>query len=269
MDITMKLRICMASTPVIIPHTAPPSRPQSQCLMVASMALPKISHVTQSWKDFQSIPRLNPLHPPLVSKRTVCLETLAVHHHNQQRSLCMQRKEHYTYHQGWRRPFYGTGTFGIVFHRTPAIRFPYTANNTASIQHRLCNTAFSLTFYGIILQCLLVGKKKTESAVLSPCRTEIREQLKRQIEEKRVGLRLQLARRAKESDYVREEDRLAVTRDREKCIQHSRAMTLYRDENKKLMEQTWRDRALTRSLGALEERKLLRLNPINWSGTLK
>ena len=44
----------------------------------------------------QSLHRLNPLHPPLVPKRTVCLETLAVHHHNQQRSLCMQRKEHYT-----------------------------------------------------------------------------------------------------------------------------------------------------------------------------
>lgn len=36
-----------------------------------------------------------------------------------------------------------------------------------------------------------------------------------------------------------------------------------------LMEQRWRDRALTRSREALEERELLGLNPINWSGTLK
>lgn len=36
-----------------------------------------------------------------------------------------------------------------------------------------------------------------------------------------------------------------------------------------LMEQSWRDRALTRSQEALNERELLRLNPINWSGTLK
>lgn len=36
-----------------------------------------------------------------------------------------------------------------------------------------------------------------------------------------------------------------------------------------LMEQSWRDRALTRSQEALKERELLCLNPINWSGTLK
>ncbi|CAL8234711.1 unnamed protein product [Boreogadus saida] len=214
-NFTMKLPgIRLASTPVIIPHSSPPSR-QSRCMMVTSLALPKISHVTQSWKDFQSLPRLNPLHPPMVPKRTVCLETLAVHHHNQQRSLCMQRKEHYTYHQGWRKPFYGT------------------------------------------------------SSEREDYRKDIREQLKKQIEEKGVGLRLQLASKVKEADYMRDEECRAVTRDREECIKHSRAMTLYRDENKKLMEQTWRDRALTRSLGALEERELLRLNPINWSGTLK
>ena len=78
-------------------------------------------------------------------------------------------------------------------------------------------------------------KEKLMKICCAITRTEIREQLKRQIEEKRAGLRLQLARRAKESDHVREEDRLAVTRDREKCIQHSRAMTLYRDENKKVL----------------------------------
>ncbi|KAJ3586510.1 hypothetical protein NHX12_012908 [Muraenolepis orangiensis] len=184
----------MASTPVTVPHTSPPSR-QSHRLVVTSLVLPKLSHVTQSWKDFQSTSRLNPLHPPLVSKRTVCLETPAVHHHNQQRSLCMQRKEYQT--------------------------------------------------------------------------REIREQLKRQMEEKGLGVRLRLASRVMESDRLRLEDHLALSRDGEERLKHSRAMTLYRDENKKLMEQTWRDRALSRSLGALEERQLLRLNPINWSGTLK
>lgn len=43
----------------------------------------------------QIIPRLNPLHPPLVPKRTVSLETLAVHHHNHQRTVILQRREHY------------------------------------------------------------------------------------------------------------------------------------------------------------------------------
>ncbi|KAM4610146.1 uncharacterized protein ACJ7VT_013451 [Polymixia lowei] len=211
----MKLpAICVASTPVSIPHTAPPAR-QSRCLMVTSLALPTISNTTQSWTGHQSIPRLNPLHPPLVCKRTVSLETPAVHHHNHQRALIMQRKEYYRYHQVWRKPFYGT------------------------------------------------------SSEREEYRKELREHLKRQIEEKRAGLKLQLASKVQESEYLREVDRLAVSGEREERIQHSRAMTLYRDENKKLMEQSWRDRALTRSLEALKERELLRHNPINWSGTLK
>ncbi|KAG7267999.1 hypothetical protein CRUP_022436, partial [Coryphaenoides rupestris] len=91
--------------------------------------------------------------------RTVFLETPAVHHHNQQRSLCMQRREHYA--------------------------------------------------------------------------KEIREVLKRQMEEKGAGLRLQRLSRAKESAFVREEDHLALSRDRDERVQHRRAMMLYRDENKK------------------------------------
>ncbi|XP_013871368.1 uncharacterized protein D1044.6 isoform X2 [Austrofundulus limnaeus] len=160
-------------------------------------------------------PKLNPLHPPLGPKRTVSLETPAVHHHNHQRALIMQRREHHRCHQVWRKPFYGT-----------------------SIERE-------------------------------EYRKEIREQLKRQMEEKSAELKLQRLSEAKESQYLREVDHLALFRDREKKIQHSKAMTAYRDENKRLMEQSWRDRALTRSQEALKERELLRLNPINWSGTLK
>uniref|UniRef100_A0A8D3DGM0 Uncharacterized protein n=2 Tax=Scophthalmus maximus TaxID=52904 RepID=A0A8D3DGM0_SCOMX len=100
-------------------------------------------------------------------------------------------------------------------------------------------------------------------------RKELREQLKRQMEEKCVALKLQLASRVKEAECVCEVDRLALSSDREQRIQHSKVMTAYRDENKRLMEQSWRDRALTRSQEVLKERELLRLNPINWSGTLK
>eukprot|EP00064_Thunnus_orientalis_P001708 superscaffoldBa00000119_g1711 len=100
-------------------------------------------------------------------------------------------------------------------------------------------------------------------------RKELREQLKRQIEEKCVALKLQLASKVKEAEYACEVDRLALSSEREQRIQHSKAMLAYRDENKKLMEQSWRDRALTRSQEAMKERELLRLNPINWSGTLK
>lgn len=95
------------------------------------------------------------------------------------------------------------------------------------------------------------------------------EQLKRQMEEKCAALKLQLATKAEEAQFLRESDRLALSGDREQRVRHKKAMTAYRDENKRLMEQRWRDRALTRSREALEERELLGLNPINWSGTLK
>uniref|UniRef100_A0A3Q4I315 Uncharacterized protein n=1 Tax=Neolamprologus brichardi TaxID=32507 RepID=A0A3Q4I315_NEOBR len=162
-----------------------------------------------------NIPRLNPLHPPFVHKRTVSLETPDVHQHNHQRTLIMQRKEHYRYHQVWRKPFYGT------------------------------------------------------SSEREEYRKELREQLKRQIEEKCAAIKLQLANKIKEAETLQEADRLDLASEREQRIQHSKAMAVYRDENKRLMEQSWRDRALTRSQEALNERELLRLNPINWSGTLK
>uniref|UniRef100_A0A3B3X9E7 Uncharacterized protein n=1 Tax=Poecilia mexicana TaxID=48701 RepID=A0A3B3X9E7_9TELE len=164
--------------------------------------------------DSQNIQRLDPLHPPLVNKRTVSLETCAVHHHNHQRALIMQRGEHFRYHQVWRKPFYGT-----------------------------------------------ISEKEEY-------RKEIREQLKRQMEEKCVELKLQLASKVKEAEHLIAADRLALSSERQQRIQHTKAMTVYRDENKRLMEQSRRDRALTHSQEALKERELLRLNPINWSGTL-
>ncbi|KAI3356895.1 hypothetical protein L3Q82_003542 [Scortum barcoo] len=186
--------ISIASTPVCIPHNPPPVR-QSRCLVVTPMTFPIISDSARLWTSNQIIPRLNPLHPPLVPKRTVSLETPAVHHHNHQRTLILQRREHY--------------------------------------------------------------------------RKELREQLKRQIEEKCAELKRQLACKVKEAEHLQEVDRLAVSSDREQKIRHSKAMTAYRDENKRLMEQRWKDRALTRSQEAMKERELLCLNPINWSGTLK
>ncbi|XP_069579944.1 uncharacterized protein D1044.6-like [Brachyistius frenatus] len=211
----MKLpAISVASTPVCIPHEAPPVR-QSHCLVVTPVTFPIISGAARLWTSNQSIPRLNPLHPPLVHKRTVSLETPAVHHHNHQRTLILQRREHCRYHQVWRKPFYGT------------------------------------------------------SSEREEYRKELREQLNRQMEDKCAALKLQLAGKVKEAEQIREVDRLALSGEREQRIQHRTAMTAYRDENKRLMEQSWRDRARTRSQEALRERELLRLNPINWSGTLK
>lgn len=70
------------------------------------------------------------------------------------------------------------------------------------------------------------------------CRKELREQLKRQIEEKCVALKLQLASKVKEAEYIREVDRLALSSEREQRIQHRKAMTAYRDENKRVKSHT-------------------------------
>ncbi|KAM4563878.1 methyl-CpG-binding domain protein 4 isoform 2-T2 [Odontesthes bonariensis] len=210
----IRLSAAIASTPICIPPDTTPVR-ESHCQLVTPMIFPIISDSARLWTSTQRIPRLNPLHPPLVPKRTVSLETPAVHHHNHQRTLIMQRREHFRCHQVWRKPFYGT-----------------------------------------------TGEREEY-------RKELREQLKGQMEEKCAALKLQVAGKAREAEDLKAVVCLSLSSEREQRIQHSKAMTAYRDENKRLMEQSWRDRALTRSQEATRERKLLRLNPINWSGTLK
>ncbi|XP_062923715.1 uncharacterized protein LOC134356657 isoform X3 [Mobula hypostoma] len=70
--------------------------------------LPKVTPASIPLSVNQHGPRINPLHPPGVKRRTVSLETFAAHHHNQQRALVMRQKEYNRYHQSWQRPFYGS-----------------------------------------------------------------------------------------------------------------------------------------------------------------
>ncbi|RXM91993.1 hypothetical protein EOD39_20600 [Acipenser ruthenus] len=100
-------------------------------------------------------------------------------------------------------------------------------------------------------------------------RQEVRALLKRQIREKWEGQRQALASRMREVEAVREADRLVLNQDLEQNRIRARALTVFRDENKRLMEQSWKERSVSRSLEALRERELLQYNPINWSGTLK
>uniref|UniRef100_A0A1A7YU69 Uncharacterized protein n=1 Tax=Iconisemion striatum TaxID=60296 RepID=A0A1A7YU69_9TELE len=123
-------------------------------------------------------------------------------------------------------------------------------------EHHRCHQVWRKPFYGTAIE-------------REEYRKEIREQLKRQMEEKSAEVKLQRVSKSNDAEHLLEVDRLALSSERQQRIQHSKAMTAYRDENKRLMEQSWRDRALTRSQEALKERELLHLNPINWSGTLK
>ncbi|XP_053324906.1 uncharacterized protein LOC128499938 [Spea bombifrons] len=104
----MSLRgVSLPSTPIVTLGNF--STPKRKC-SVAPLCLPALSNGPVSHSTSMGAPRLNPLHPPGVRRRTVGLETIAAHHHNQQRALNMQQKEYYRYHQGWRRPFYGTAS---------------------------------------------------------------------------------------------------------------------------------------------------------------
>ncbi|XP_061529552.1 uncharacterized protein LOC133400943 isoform X2 [Phycodurus eques] len=148
---------------------------------INSSTFPPISAASgQLSASDQAIPRLNPLCPRPVSKRTVSLETPSVHHHNRQRTLIMQRREYNRYHQVWQKPFYGTSV------------------------------------------------EKEEY------RRDLREQLKKQVEEKSVPLKLRLASKAKEAEYLRQVDRLALSAQRERKQRHDKAMATYRDANKRV-----------------------------------
>ncbi|XP_077307199.1 uncharacterized protein LOC143927119 [Lithobates pipiens] len=79
--------------------------PRRKC-SITPLCLPPVpvSHTT----SMVFPPRVNPLHPPGVKRRTVSLETVPTHQHNHQRVICMQQREYSRFHTGWRRPFYGT-----------------------------------------------------------------------------------------------------------------------------------------------------------------
>lgn len=65
-------------------------------------------------------------------------------------------------------------------------------------------------------------------------RKEIREQLKGQMAEKCAELKMHLTNKVKEADNMREVDRCDLSRDRDRWIQHRKAMTVFRDENKRV-----------------------------------
>ncbi|XP_040263403.1 uncharacterized protein LOC120978985 [Bufo bufo] len=101
----MSLRgVSLPSTPVVTLGNF--NTPKRRC-SITPLCLPALSTAAPS-QTCMFPQRLNPLHPPDVRRRIVSLETVAAHHHNQQRVINMQQKEYSRFHQGWRRPFYGT-----------------------------------------------------------------------------------------------------------------------------------------------------------------
>lgn len=100
-------------------------------------------------------------------------------------------------------------------------------------------------------------------------RHELRQLLKRQMNEKWALQRQTMASQAKESKVAMDADRSAILQEMENGRTRALFLNKYRDENKKLMELKWKESRLVKSLEKLKEQELLQYNPINWSGTLK
>ncbi|XP_069499110.1 uncharacterized protein [Ambystoma mexicanum] len=100
-------------------------------------------------------------------------------------------------------------------------------------------------------------------------RHELRQLLKRQMNEKWTLQKQVMLSQSKESETAMDADRSVLLQELEN--ERSRALFLnkYRDENKKLMELKWKESRLIKSLEKLKEQEMLQYNPINWSGTLK
>ncbi|KAJ8257501.1 hypothetical protein GJAV_G00186280 [Gymnothorax javanicus] len=204
--------VSVPSTPVSFIRANPIQR---QRYVVTPLALPTICPATVPLSINQCGPRLDPLHPPQLCRRTVSLETPAVHHHNHQRAVVMQQKEYNRFHQAWQRPFYGS------------------------------------------------------QAEKEEYRKEVRDVLKRQMREKWEARELQLANQMKELENLQEALHQAKAKEREQLSSRAKEMRQFREENKRLMEQSWRDKAVSRSVEILRDRELLQYNPLNWSCTLK
>lgn len=74
--------------------------------------------------------------------------------------------------------------------------------------------------------------------VLFSCRKDLREHLKRQMAEKCAELKMHLTNKVKEADYMREVDHSDLSREKERRVQHRKAMTVFRDENKRVQTHT-------------------------------
>ncbi|XP_002739391.1 uncharacterized protein LOC100377244 [Saccoglossus kowalevskii] len=116
-------RIAPRETPV----SAPPIRePKQRNLSATATSLPapavsismngkpvpatvwaRVTHTAVSNLRPHQFPRLNPLNPRPY-RRTVSLETTEAHHLLSQRVMAMKQREHYRFHSGWQKPFYGS-----------------------------------------------------------------------------------------------------------------------------------------------------------------
>lgn len=106
MTTTTLPRITPMSTPLPTGITQPPPRSHTS----ASLYVPYPPKELSSSLDYLKVPqRINPLAPTPPRRRiNWSWETTDQHHHNEKRSLLMQKREHTRYHSAWSKAFYGS-----------------------------------------------------------------------------------------------------------------------------------------------------------------
>jgi len=70
--------------------------------------LPRLTPRFQEVEGIRSLNKVDPLHPPWSSRRTVSLETVNAHDALSQRSLAMKQREYHRYHSSYETPVYGS-----------------------------------------------------------------------------------------------------------------------------------------------------------------
>lgn len=97
----------------------------------------------------------------------------------------------------------------------------------------------------------------------------IRETLKKQIDQKGRLIKNEFENSQLEVKYVIEQDKNVLNEDKRKRIEKLKFLTNYRNENKQLMQDRWMNEYIAKRHEWQQESQLLEQDPINWSKTLK
>lgn len=100
-------------------------------------------------------------------------------------------------------------------------------------------------------------------------RSNIRSVLKSQIEERLNRRRSDWQSALHDSIQLTEKDRADAQRDMDDRREKMRHLNTFTRENKRLMEEKWKDRVREKMIQDQKDREVLKYNPINWSHTLK
>jgi len=100
-------------------------------------------------------------------------------------------------------------------------------------------------------------------------RSHIRSTLKTQMDDREYTKRMNFSNALRESMMMYERERTEIMNDMEKRREKLRYLREYSNANKQMMESRWSEQRISRKRQNKNDSELLKMNPINWSHTLK